>query len=62
LLVTDKREAANRQERGSKLLEGKTEALSPLPKAGQEKSPSDHSDGYVGPVTYLKAAGKLCIP
>jgi hypothetical protein len=35
----------NRPERGSKHLEGKTEALSPLPTAGQEKSPSDHSDG-----------------
>jgi len=37
--------ARNRHERGSKPLEEKTEALSPLPKAGQEKSPSDHSDG-----------------
>jgi len=34
----------NRHERGSKPLEGKTEALSPLSSAGQEKSPSYHSD------------------
>ena len=37
--------ARNRHERGNKPLEGKTEALSLLPKAGQEQSPSDHSDG-----------------
>ena len=37
--------ARNRHESSSKPLEGKIEALSPLPTAGQEKSPSYHSNG-----------------